>query len=133
MRVSVPEPFLVSAADRPPDITPVKVVLLEPVMVRVRVPAEIFPAIVSVPASDWTEVLPERVIGPPKELLPLRLRRAPVPPKPVPERSSGSEATEVEPRSSSEAPEATTVPPIGSPSPLAPLTLTVPALTLTAP
>ena len=133
VRVSVPEPFLVSAADRPPDITPVKVVLLEPVMVSVRVPAEILPAIVSVPASDWTEVSPESVIGPPKVLLPVRLRRAPKPPKPVPVRSRGSEVMLTLPWSSSEAPEATTVPPTASPRPLAPLTLTVPALTLTAP
>ena len=132
-RVSVPEPFLVRAADMPPDITPVRLVLLAPVMVRVRVPAEMLPEIVRVPASDWTEVSPASVIGPPKVLVPLRLRSAPAPPKPAPVRLSGSEATLTEPWSSREAPVATTVPEVASPRPLAPLTLTVPALTLTAP
>ena len=132
-RVSVPVPFLVSAADRLPDMTPVRVVLPAPAMVRVRAPAEMLPEIVSVPASDCAEVSAERAIGPPNVLLPLRLRSAPAPPKPVPERSSGSRPTLTPPWSSSEAPAATTVPEAASPRALAPFTLTMPALTLTVP
>ena len=106
-----------------------------PPTVRAFAPATtaVAPARKSVPASDWISVGPARVTRPLKELLPLRLRTAPVPPTPVPATESSSAAMEAKPKSSRAAPEETVVAPTAVPRAPAFETLSVPALTAMAP
>src|SRR5690606_23328560 len=80
--VNVPVPVLVMPP-LPPTV-PLRVVLPEPVTVMVLEPRLTGPLAVSEPALVFTVVLPVRLMVPENVLLPETLRRAPLPPAPVP-------------------------------------------------
>ena len=105
-----------------------------PASVRPKPPPTMVPLLVklSVPASDWMDAAAPRVSKPPKLLVPLRLRSAPLALTPVPLIVRASAPTEMLPCNSSEPPLATVVPAAVVPRALLLAMLSRPAVTVVA-
>ena len=123
-------PVLVRVAEVPV-MAPDTVVLPAPAKVSARMPAAMAVALsrVSVPASDWIVASAFKVTVPPKELVPERLRRAPLDDEPVPVRPRASAPTMMPAWSSSDAFAPTVVPATREPSAVAWEIDRIPALT----